>query len=45
MAFCSPRRFARREEEWEVVEFSETEEEERVNVIEGWEVSGFSGGG
>jgi hypothetical protein len=35
LAFCSPRRFARREEEWEVVEFKETVEEERVKVIEG----------
>jgi hypothetical protein len=37
-AFCSPRRFARREEEVEILEFVEywdTLEEERVNVMEG----------
>jgi hypothetical protein len=44
LAFCSPRRFARRDEEveiLEVVEYWEMVEEERVKVMDGWDCSGL----
>jgi len=43
-AFCSPRLFARRDEEvdiLEVVEYWDMVDEERVKVMEGWSVSGL----